>query len=225
MDIAPLLNIRPGVTAIIGGGGKTTLLYTLGEELSKVGRVILTTTTHIFVPTHCPVLTEASVEGIQQALTRTPLLFLCVGTPSKEGKLSSPLFPIEALSTLADYVLVEADGSKGLPLKAHAPYEPVIPGCASNTILVVGIDGLGQPVEKVCHRSNLYATLAEVSESGIVTSEIGARVIMKEGFGDRVYINKVETESHWQSAQALAELLSCPVVAGSLHRREYRCLR
>lgn len=223
MDIAPLLNIRPGVTAIIGGGGKTTLLYTLGEELSKVGRVILTTTTHIFVPTHCPVLTNASEEAIQQALTRTPLL--CVGTHSKEGKLSSPMLPVEALSTLADYVLVEADGSKGLPLKAHAPYEPVIPSCANNTILVVGIDGLGQPIEKVCHRSNLYATLAEGSESSIVTSEIAARVIIKEGFGDRVYINKVETESHWQSAQALAELLSCPVVAGSLHRREYRCLR
>lgn len=223
MDIAPLLNIRPGVTAIIGGGGKTTLLYALGEELSKVGRVILTTTTHIFVPTHCPVLTDARVEGIQEALTRMPLL--CVGTPSKEGKLSSPLLPIEALSTLADYVLVEADGSKGLPLKAHAPYEPVIPCCANNSILVVGIDGLGQPIEKVCHRSNLYATLAEGSENGIVTSEVEARVIIREGFGDRVYINKVETEAHWQAAQTLAELLPCPVVAGSLHRREYRCLR
>lgn len=223
MDIASLLNIRPGVTAIIGGGGKTTLLYTLGEELSKVGRVILTTTTHIFVPTHCPVLTDARVEGIQEAFALAPLL--CVGTPSKEGKLSSPLLSIETLSTLADYVLVEADGSKGLPLKAHAPYEPVIPCRANNTILVVGIDGLGQPIEKVCHRSNLYATLAEGSERDIVTSEIEARVILTEGFGDRVFINKVETESHWQAAQALAELLPCPVVAGSLHRREYRCLR
>lgn len=222
MDIAPLLNIRPGDTAIIRGGGKTTLLYALSEELSKVGRVILTTT-HIFVPTHCPVLTEARVEGIQEALTRTPLL--CVGAPSKEGKLSSPLLSIEALSTLADYVLVEADGSKSLPLKAHAPYEPVITCCANNTILVVGVDGLGQPVEKVCHRSNLYATLAEASEKDIVTAEIGAQVRIKEEFGDRVFINKVETKAHWQAAQALAELLPCPVVAGSLHRREYECLR
>lgn len=69
MDIASLLNIRPGVTAIIGGGGKTTLLYTLGEELSKVGTVILITTTYIFVPAHCPVLTDARVEGIQEAFS------------------------------------------------------------------------------------------------------------------------------------------------------------
>ena len=34
MDLAKLLDIRPGVTAVIGGGGKTSLLRTLGEELA-----------------------------------------------------------------------------------------------------------------------------------------------------------------------------------------------
>lgn len=223
MDITPLLHIRPGVTAIIGGGGKTTLMYTLGEELSKAGRVILTTTTHIYVPTHCPVLTEARKEDVVAALQKTPLI--CVGERGKEGKLSSPLLPVETLATLAEYVLVEADGSKGLPLKAHAPCEPVIPVCTGNTILVVGMDGLGQPVEKVCHRKELYATLTEKSLTAPVTAEIAARVIIKEGFGNRVYINKVETEPQWQAAQTLAELLPCPVVAGSLHRRAYQCLQ
>ena len=41
MQIAPLLNIGRGVTALIGGGGKTTLLYTLTEELRKKGTVLL----------------------------------------------------------------------------------------------------------------------------------------------------------------------------------------
>ena len=43
MQIAPLLNIGRGVTALIGGGGKTTLLYTLTEELRKKGTVLLCT--------------------------------------------------------------------------------------------------------------------------------------------------------------------------------------
>ena len=34
MTLSQLLDIRPGVTAVIGGGGKTTLLRTLGEELA-----------------------------------------------------------------------------------------------------------------------------------------------------------------------------------------------
>ncbi len=46
MQIAPLLNIGRGVTALIGGGGKTTLLYTLTEELRKKGTVLLCTSTH-----------------------------------------------------------------------------------------------------------------------------------------------------------------------------------
>ena len=45
MDFPKLLGLRPGGTAVIGSGGKTTLLRILAEELS--GTVILTTSTHI----------------------------------------------------------------------------------------------------------------------------------------------------------------------------------
>ena len=38
MQISPLLHVGRGVTAIIGGGGKTTLMETLAGELSKKGK-------------------------------------------------------------------------------------------------------------------------------------------------------------------------------------------
>ena len=47
MTLSQLLDIRPGVTAVIGGGGKTTLLRTLGEELAGRHTVLLCTTTKI----------------------------------------------------------------------------------------------------------------------------------------------------------------------------------
>ena len=34
MNLAELLSIRSGITAVIGGGGKTTLLRALGTELA-----------------------------------------------------------------------------------------------------------------------------------------------------------------------------------------------
>ncbi|MFR3878481.1 MAG: hypothetical protein ACLTYW_10430 [Collinsella sp.] len=43
------------------------------------------------------------------------------------GKLSAPAEPLNELAQRFDYVLAEADGSKRLPLKAHAAWEPVIP--------------------------------------------------------------------------------------------------
>ena len=62
MQIAPLLHVGRGVTAIIGGGGKTTLMETLAGELSKKGKVIITTTTHIYL--------EADMAMKEAALSR-----------------------------------------------------------------------------------------------------------------------------------------------------------
>ena len=43
--LCDLLGIRPGITALIGGGGKTTLMYHLARELRQYGTVAVTTTT------------------------------------------------------------------------------------------------------------------------------------------------------------------------------------
>lgn len=122
-------------------------------------------------------------------------------------------------------MLVEADGSRRLPLKAHAPHEPVIPANAQRVVLVVGADGFGKPIRDVCHRSEHYAALCGVSENALVTPELEAALILAEGLGDRVYINKVETAEDYDRAAALANRLTCPVTAGSLHKGVYLCLR
>ncbi len=213
MQIASLLNIGRGVTALIGGGGKTTLLYTLTEELRKRGTVILCTSTHIRVPEQY-VLATGGAEQLRAVLEKNGAV--CVGTPAENGKLTAPQLSFPELARLADYVLVEADGAKGLPLKRHAGHEPVIPESAQRVVLVVGADGFGRPFREVCHRSQ---------EDSPATPEQVARLILDEGFCDRVFINKVESAAALSAAQELAAHLSCPVVAGSLHRRVYLCLR
>ncbi len=46
------------IISFVGGGGKTSLIYELGSELSKLGKkVIITTTTHMFMPKNNVVLT------------------------------------------------------------------------------------------------------------------------------------------------------------------------
>ena len=45
--LAAMLKIEKGVTAIIGSGGKTSLMYALAEELGEKNRVIVCTTTLI----------------------------------------------------------------------------------------------------------------------------------------------------------------------------------
>ena len=222
MQIAPLLHVGRGVTAIIGGGGKTTLMETLAGELSKKGKVIITTTTHICRPKQYETLLDADEAAVSAALERSGIV--CVASQEESGKLCAPRLSMGTLAQLADFVLVEADGAKRLPLKAHASHEPVIPPCAQRVVAVVGIDGIGKPIGAACHRSARYAQLALADEEALVTPEIAARVLNAEGGFDRVYINKVESAADYEAAQAMANEFSCPVIAGSLHQGVYVCL-
>ena len=222
MQIAPLLQIGRGVTALIGGGGKTTLMYTLAEELKSRGKVIICTSTKIRLPEQYPTVFGASEDDVRAALVSHDVI--CVAEKSVEDKLCAPTLPFETLAQLADYVIVEADGAKRLPLKAHASHEPVIPVSAQRVVTVIGIDGIGKRIADVCHRSALYAQIAGVSEEDAVTPELAAKVVSAEGFGDRIYINKVESAEAYDAALSLAGYFTCPVISGSLHKGVYVCL-
>ena len=223
MDISALLEVEMGITALIGGGGKTTLMYTLAEELRRRGTVLVTTSTHIQRPEQYPTLLTADAAAVTAALATHGVV--CVAGETAEGKLCAPALSFELLAALADFVLVEADGSKRLPLKAHAPHEPVIPPNARRTVYVVGADGFGRPIRQVCHRPERYAALCGASENDIVTPMLEAKVLHAEGYDTGwVYINKVETAEGWRNAEALAALLPGKVIAGSLWERVYRGL-
>ncbi len=222
MQISQILKIGRGVTALIGGGGKTTLMETLARELCRRGSVIICTSTKIRRPTDFAVLLDPAAEEARRALAEHGVL--CVGSELADEKLAAPTLSFETLEELADFVIVEADGARCLPLKAHASYEPVIPANAQRTVLVVGVSGFGKRIAETCHRPALYAALAGVTADESVTPEIAARVIRAEGWGDRVYVNQVETEEDYRAAAALARELDVPVAAGSLHKGVYACL-
>lgn len=218
MTLSQLLDIRPGVTAVIGGGGKTTLLRALGEELAGRHTVLLCTTTNIFPFPDLPCArTAAELDAL-----RPGHRLLCAGTDVPgTGKLTAPETPMALLAERFDYVLVEADGAARRPLKAHAPHEPVVPPEADQTICVVGASGFGRPISEAAHRPERYALLAGVSEAAEAAPETEAAVLTAEGLHTRIYVNQVETPSALADAKALAALLDCPVLAGSLHRKEY----
>ena len=219
MDLADLLDIRPGVTAVIGGGGKTTLLRTLGEELAGHGnRVLLCTTTKIFP--FPGIALARSLEELDRL--RREHVLLCAGAEVPgTGKLTALAAPAAALAERFDYVLTEADGAAGRPLKAHLDFEPVIPAEAEQTICVVGASGFGRPVCEAAHRPERYAALAGCAVGDKATPETEAAVLTAEALHRRVFVNQVETEAALSAARALGGLLECPVLAGSLRQRKY----
>lgn len=217
-----ILEIKRGLTSIVGSGGKTTLMYALARELSQKGRVIVCTSAKIYRPTDIITLKGTQKEEIKRAFANNNII--CVGTEYGMGKLSAPELPFSELSNMADYVLCEADGSRGLPLKAHAAYEPVIPPESVETVGVLGISGVNKRIADVCHRPEIFAKLSGIDINGIAVPEAVAAVIKKEGLFDRLVINQVETRRQLELAKGIAKRLDIPVFAGEIRKGELICL-
>ena len=204
MDFSKLLEVYPGVTAVIGSGGKTSLLRRLAAELP--GTVLLCTTTHIRPFEEYPLLTAPTPEDIRKALAAHRVL--CLGTPCENGKLTAPTLSVETLATLADHVLVEADGSRQLPLKAHDAHEPVIPENSRRVICVVGASGFGKPVRETVHRWERFCGLTGAAETEPVTPELAAKALLAEGRCDTMLLNQIDGADRRPAAERFAAELA-----------------
>ena len=81
-------------------------------------------------------------------------------------------------------------------------------------VLIASTGVIGQPL-------NIAAIRAGMPEAAEATPEAEARVLRSEDLHTKVYVNQVETLWNLADARALARLMDCPVLAGSLWRREY----
>lgn len=245
MQLVRAFGIRPKeVVAFVGGGGKTTAMFRLAEELVAQGKhVVTTTTTRIFAAQLrlAPEVQRLEIGGLeigalQRALARSGHV-LVVGNESEDGKafgidpaLVQQLIALDAV----DAVLIEADGSRMRPFKAPAEHEPVIPECATLVVPIVGIEVVGKLLDNAnVHRVEQVARLAGIAQGTTLTAEHVARVIGDAQGGlkntpvnARVipFLNKVETETQLAEAQHIARLLLQndaidAVVIGSLHNQ------
>ena len=77
-----------------------------------------------------------------------------------------------------EYLLIEADGSRGLPVKAPAGHEPVLTAGTELVIAILGLTGIGRPISAVCHRPERVCALLGVSPDAAVTPERAAALIL-----------------------------------------------
>lgn len=237
MNCLEALNISPGVTSVIGSGGKTTLLRALASELHTAqpeSHIILATTTHFMPFTGIEHYFGEDDEKLATLLKEHQVI--CVGTPTdpaaSASKLGASPIAVEYLAQLADYVLVEADGSKRLPLKAHAEHEPVVPACSDQTILVLGASGFWHPISKVVHRPENFCKLTGAAPSdeatpALVGQAIAAEIVASKITPTKILINQMDTVSLLQTPEvpqlkaALTQAgIAAPVLAGTLGRHK-----
>lgn len=236
MKLASALRIGGGeVVAFVGGGGKTTAMFRLADEIvGDRGRVLTTTTTRIFAAqTRLAPAHVQSVDDLGSAFARSPHVLLTGKLDPEQGKAFGVLAEtICSLQSLVTNILIEADGSRMRPFKAPAEHEPVIPACASVVVPVAGIDAIGKPLNAdFVHRPDL---VTRIYPGQTVTPEMVAAVLTDPRGGRKnvppearfiPLINKVENDEQHVIAEQLAGLmLQLPgveeVIIGAVARRD-----
>lgn len=152
---------RNPIISFVGAGGKTTLIKTLAKEYKRAGRkAFITTTTHMYQPKDTPIVTRFAPQRISGLLDTEQIVW--AGRDDGNGKLTVPTEKLmQSMYTYRIPILIEADGSKGLPCKTPAEHEPVICSQTSIVVGVLGMDAIGQPITKVCHRPDRVAKLLQ----------------------------------------------------------------
>lgn len=191
-----------GVVSFVGGGGKTSLLFRFAEELHACGkRVIVSTSTHMFRPDHVPVLDDFDVEVLRGLLDDGRIV--CVGKPAANGKITLPDADFSLICGCCDYLLIEADGAKRMPLKIPASHEPAIPECTGHVIAVMGLDACGRKAEESLFRYELAEEILSIGPKDrivpahfktLAESPCALRKNVLPGMRYSVILNKADTD-------------------------------
>ncbi len=164
--------------ALVGGGGKSTLLQAVGDQVQ--GRVVLTTTTKMGADQHAGrrVLLDPTDDEVDEAAEDEPVIVWS----RLDGHKAAGVDPVrcDAWFRLVDHVIIEADGSRRHPFKAPGPFEPVIPSTATLVISVIGADALGRVILDRCHRPLRVAALAGCRPDRRLEPWMAAAVILHE---------------------------------------------
>ena len=166
------------IISVVGSGGKTTLIKQLSSRYRSEGKTVLvTTTTHMFIEEDTLLTDDA--EKIIGVLQETGYAMAGIPEGEKIKALSRETF--DTVCACADVVLVEADGSKRLPLKYPNASEPVIPENTDEILVVCGLNAIGQKAKDVCHRLELVKACLGIEEDTVISAE-HVQKLVTEGY-------------------------------------------
>jgi probable selenium-dependent hydroxylase accessory protein YqeC len=217
--LTEMFDIKKGdVVSITGTGGKTSLLFKLGNELRKSCKVLITTSTKIYMPSKRDYDFIYAMEEYMSMSDKEENHEGATVIFSEYMKEENKLIGIndedlEKVIGYFDIVLIEADGSKMLPLKAWKNNEPPILKRTRKSIGVFPIDMIGEKIS----RDNVYNYedfVKLIGEMPIVVNETVGKIcsdkngIFKNSRGSLyLFINRADDSEQLQKALDLAAYL------------------
>jgi len=202
------------VVAVVGCGGKTSFIELVADRM-RDKKVLISTTTKIFPPKMKDIVLCETLGQCEGHEPRTGVQ--CMGLLNRAGgKLEAlPEAFLAALLPRYDIVLLEADGSRGLPCKGWLENEPVVPPYCTHTLGIVTMVALGKPAgETTVHRLPEFFALTGVGEGQTITSAALEGMVcapngmFKNSAGQRyVIVNQVEDAADAAAARSFLQTI------------------
>jgi probable selenium-dependent hydroxylase accessory protein YqeC len=227
-----------GVISLVGSGGKTTLMFQLAHELASAGESVLTTTTtKIFEPSakqtpHVMLAdcAEKLLPAAEKLMRRHRHFTAAAGRLSAVGKLAG--FQPQVIEKiwhagLFRWIIIEADGAAGRPLKAPADHEPVIAACTRQVVGVVGLNVVGKSLEeRWVFRPTLFSRITGRKAGSRITPEAVADVLVHErgifkgaaaGMTRVVFLNQADVAHNLDAGRQIVHQLA-ERISGAIKR-------
>ena len=202
------------VITVVGAGGKTSTIFELGNELSNLNKkTIITTTTHMKLDKDFLLIDEDfNIENLKKILQKNNLIK--IGKNESDYKVKSlDEDTLKRCIDISDFLLIEGDGSKRLPLKAPKDNEPVIIQETDLVIGLIGFDSLDKKIEETCHRPELVSKLLHKNiKENINIFDLVEIIKNKNGLKKnvnckyKVIINKVDKLEYLDKCKKIAQL-------------------
>lgn len=161
---------KPYMITFVGGGGKTSHMFKLANELKRFGNVLVTTTTKILLPDENSYDYLFVLETDNLTVNKNGVTLLAQNINENKKLSGVDKYFLDDLYEKKSFkfILIEADGAKEKPLKAPNDTEPIIPLNTNINIGIIGVDALDKKVEEVCFRENLFKNITKKDKDEIV---------------------------------------------------------
>ncbi len=176
------------IVAIVGSGGKATLMYQLAAETVIKGLTVVTTsTTHLHPPTSNQtgglyVTSELSdwptlVKGDLKQKRHITVLGSRPRPDKFKGLSAKELKRLREVSN-PDITLIKADGARTRLFKAPSHNEPVIASGTTLGVIVVSLRSIGLTLDsRYVHRPEMVSLFSGIELNSLITPQVIAKVV------------------------------------------------
>jgi len=231
------------IITIIGAGGKTSLMFSASSLLRNKYKVLVTTTTHIYIPDkniydEIIMINDFTNKYYQSILENNKNGVYVVGNHIVNNcKIKGLTFEmLDKIIPYFDIAIIEGDGSKEKSLKGWNDLEPVIYPKTTKTIGLLDITSIGLDInEENIHRVDRFLDIINDYSANKVTIEHLEKIVLNENGlfkinkGENIlFINKVESTIDKINTLNLIKNIKCKnnsnisnYIYGSIHKHKY----